>query len=503
MSESKLEERTPTSPIANTDIKQPTERPYSVYTSKEKWFIATLVSFAGIFSPLTANIYFPAIPTIAAAFHKSTELINLTVTMYMLLQGLSPMFFGSFADFHGRRPVFVLCLFVLCLSCVGLALVPTRAYWLLMVLRCLQATGSASTIALGAGVIGDIAVPAERGGFFGFYSLGPMLGPALGPVIGGALSDGLGWRSIFWFLCIATGIACIVMLLFLPETLRQIVGDGSIVPSPIYRPWIHIIRRQSDVATDYYKPPKRKFRNPLLLFKNLDIVMLLLFNGIVYSVFYAVTASISSLFAEIYPFLNDTTIGICYLAIGLGTAVGSAGTGKVLDWDFQRAKKAYVQTHGSESMKTASGDLRDDFPIEKARLLSMSYATIILAATGMGYGWCLQKKVHIAAPLILQFIIGALSMSVMNPTQTLILDLVPGQGSSVTACNNIVRCLLGAVAVSVIDIILNNLRPGFTYVLLNGIIIISIPLIYFVIKLGPRFRKKRREAAAKTVVAYS
>ncbi|KAJ3744627.1 MFS general substrate transporter [Lentinula detonsa] len=502
MSESKLEERTPPSPIANTDSK-PTERPYSVYTNKEKWFIVTLVSFAGIFSPLTANIYFPAIPTIAVAFHKSTELINLTVTMYMLLQGLSPMFFGSFADFHGRRPVFVLCLFVLCLSCVGLALVPTRAYWLLMVLRCLQATGSASTIALGAGVIGDIAVPAERGGFFGFYSLGPMLGPALGPVIGGALSDGLGWRSIFWFLCIATGIACIVMLLFLPETLRQIVGDGSIVPGPIYRPWIHIIRRQSDVASDYYKPPKRKFRNPLLLFKNLDIVMLLLFNGIVYSVFYAVTASISSLFAEIYPFLNDTTIGLCYLAIGLGTAVGSAGTGKVLDWDFQRAKKAYVQTHGSESMKTASGDLRDDFPIEKARLLSMSYATLILAATGMGYGWCLQKKVHIAAPLILQFIIGALSMSVMNPTQTLILDLVPGQGSSVTACNNIVRCLLGAVAVSVIDIILNSLRPGFTYVLLNGIIIIFIPLIYLVIKLGPRFRKKRREAAAKTLVAYS
>lgn len=38
---------------------------------------------------------------------------------------------------------------VLSLACVGLALVPTDAYWLLMVLRCLQAAGSASTIALG------------------------------------------------------------------------------------------------------------------------------------------------------------------------------------------------------------------------------------------------------------------------------------------------------------------------------------------------------------------
>lgn len=39
-------------------------------------------------SPLTANIYLPAIPTIAAAFNKSTELINLTVTVYMVLQGI-------------------------------------------------------------------------------------------------------------------------------------------------------------------------------------------------------------------------------------------------------------------------------------------------------------------------------------------------------------------------------------------------------------------------------
>lgn len=67
------------------------------------------------------------------------------------------------------------CMLVLALACVGLALVPTDAYWLLMVLRCLQAAGSASTIALGAGVIADIATRSERGGFFGLYSLGPMV----------------------------------------------------------------------------------------------------------------------------------------------------------------------------------------------------------------------------------------------------------------------------------------------------------------------------------------
>ena len=65
------------------------------------------------------------------------------------LDDLAPMFWGTLSDRCGRRPIMFACLSILSLSCVGLALVPTSAYWLLMLLRCLQATGSASTIALG------------------------------------------------------------------------------------------------------------------------------------------------------------------------------------------------------------------------------------------------------------------------------------------------------------------------------------------------------------------
>lgn len=75
--------------------------------------------------------------------------LRCTLLAFLGLDDLAPMFWGILSDRWGRRPIIFACLATLSWSCVGLALVPTSAYWLLMLLRCLQATGSASTVALG------------------------------------------------------------------------------------------------------------------------------------------------------------------------------------------------------------------------------------------------------------------------------------------------------------------------------------------------------------------
>lgn len=75
----------------------------------------------------------------------------------------------------------------------GLAV--TTTYPALVVLRFLQAAGSASVNSIGGGFIGDIADRSERGGFLGIYQLGPMLGPSIGPVIGGLLTSSFNWQA--------------------------------------------------------------------------------------------------------------------------------------------------------------------------------------------------------------------------------------------------------------------------------------------------------------------
>ncbi|EKM49547.1 uncharacterized protein PHACADRAFT_214109 [Phanerochaete carnosa HHB-10118-sp] len=472
-------------------------KPYSIYTKREKWTIVAIAAVAGLFSPLTSQVYFPALPTLVQAFHTSTERINLTVTMYIVLQGIAPMFWGTLADRWGRRPMFMACLLVLSLSCVGLALVPTNAYWLLMVLRCVQAAGSASTTALGAGVIADITDRAERGHFFGLYSIGPLVGPCLGPVIGGALAQGLGWRSIFWFLCIGSSICLVIMFLILPETLRSLVGDGSIIPPPIYRPLLPIIGRDRIGGSDddVERPPKAKFRNPFRILFYPDVFILLIFTGFLNALFYAMTASISTLFSVTYPYLSETTIGLCFLAIGGGMLAGSLVNGRVLDLEYRRVqrnleRRAREDPEYDVPLEDVTKD--EHFPIEYARFRTMPVYFVICVSVAIGYGWALQSKVNIAVPLILQIIFGYAAICIMNTAQTLLVDLVPGQGSSIGACNNLVRCALAAVAVSVIDVMINAMGVGWTFVVLAGLCIATSPLMFVIMLIGPKFRAKRR-----------
>ncbi|KAF9567134.1 MFS general substrate transporter [Agrocybe pediades] len=451
-------------------------------------------------SPLTANIYFPAIPAISQAFGKSTELINLTVTMYLVLQGVAPMLWGPVSDHLGRRPISAICLLILALSCVGLARVPTSDYWLLMLLRCLQATGSASTIAIGAGVVGDISTRAERAGFFGLFTMGPMIGPALGPVIGGLLSDHLGWRSIFWFLCISAAACFVIIILFQPETLLSIVeGPRYDKYYRIYHPIIPVFSQRRPPRTAAHLQKKKVPKNPFPLFLNLDIDFLLAISAVATAVYNGVIATISSLFVDTYPFLNETTVGLCFLSIGGGMAIGSIVNGRLLDMEYQRFKrKVELKRSATKEEKGDVKDIKQDesFPLEEARLRLVPVFAILLAGSCAGNGWCVQKRVHIAVPLILQFIVGYSSIGLMNGVSTLMIDLMPGQSSSITACNNLIRCTLSAVMVSILQPLINAIGTGWTFVFLGGLCLLSLPMAYLSIRFGPRIRAKRQSKVA-------
>lgn len=60
------------------------DKPYSAFTPWQKRFIILAASTGSFISPLTTNIYFPALNTIASSLHVSISDVNLTITTYMV-----------------------------------------------------------------------------------------------------------------------------------------------------------------------------------------------------------------------------------------------------------------------------------------------------------------------------------------------------------------------------------------------------------------------------------
>jgi MFS family permease len=77
----------------------------------------------------------------------SISLATLTVTIYMIVQGVAPSFWGSLSDVLGRRVIFIGTFGVYIISNIALAV--STNYGELMAFRALQAAGSAATISIG------------------------------------------------------------------------------------------------------------------------------------------------------------------------------------------------------------------------------------------------------------------------------------------------------------------------------------------------------------------
>src|SRR5579862_2744141 len=211
--------------------------PYTIFTRHERIILPYLLPSPSLCSPLPATIYFPLIPLLSAHYHVSTQAINLTITLYVVFQALSPAVFATVSDSLGRRPVFLAIFIIYAAASLGLAL-NESSYAALLILRALQSVGGSAVMALSYGVVADVAISAERGRMLGPMLAATNLGPCVGPVVGGwvAFKSG-GFRWCFWALVIFAGLALMAIGLAMPETARSVVGNGSVPACGPWRTW--------------------------------------------------------------------------------------------------------------------------------------------------------------------------------------------------------------------------------------------------------------------------
>ena len=60
------------------------DKPFSIFTHNEKRIIIICAGVCSFFSPVSGQIYFPSLNVISADLHVSYDLVNLTITTYMV-----------------------------------------------------------------------------------------------------------------------------------------------------------------------------------------------------------------------------------------------------------------------------------------------------------------------------------------------------------------------------------------------------------------------------------
>ncbi|KAH7342962.1 major facilitator superfamily domain-containing protein [Rhexocercosporidium sp. MPI-PUGE-AT-0058] len=469
------------------------EPPYHVFTLPKKKQLVYIVSLAGLFSPLSSNIYFPALGEIAKDLKVSLSLVSLTVTVYMIVQGIAPSFWGPLSDTKGRRITFIGTFVVYLVANIGLAF--SNNFTALMVFRGIQAAGSAATISVGAGVIGDITTARERGGLIGIFGGIRMLGQSLGPVIGGIISQYLGYHAIFWFLFGLGSLALFLIILLLPETLRSIAGNGTIPLTSIHRPLIYTQPpyppRQDQVCTPHRKMTISSIVAPLKFLFEKDVFITLFFGSIVYTVWSMVTSSTTALFQNRFN-LNDLQVGLVFLPNGAGCVAGSYLTGHLMDHDYKTIETRYRNEKNLHPNTPLNKKELVDFPIEESRLRNIWWIVLLFIISTAIYGFSLNLNI-LAIPLILQFFIAYTATAVFSLNSALVIDLYPGASASATAVNNLMRCSVGAAGVAAVQIVIDGIGEGTTFAVFAGVTAACSPLLVVEWYFGGRWRNERRE----------
>lgn len=460
--------------------------PYTLLNHPQKWFMVMLLTMCGFWSSLGSPIYYPALRQLEKQFDVDENLVNVTVVVYLLFQGLAPTVSGGLADRYGRRPIILIGMLLYVVASIGLAKSPS--YGVIVFLRCVQSIGISPIIAISSGVVGDFTTKAERGTFVGAVSGFVLLGQAFGSLIGAALAAAWDWRAIFWFLAIGCGSCLAIAFVILPETKRTMVGNLSVKPKRLMNQapilMLKSVRRRLRYDNPDYETldpviPKLDFLSAFKIICLPEIMLSLFPGGLIFALWTLMLSSLSSeLSAKPYEY-KLIIIGLCYLPGGVFGLLGSFLTGKVIDVFYVKKLKKF-------ELDKSEGRLPDDakFNIFDARLSAVLPQSFIAVISFLLFGWSVDKKWHISAVMVTSAISSFCTMSTLSTSTTLLVDLYPGKSSTASSCFNFIRCSLSTIFMGCFAKMKTSMTIGGTFTLICGLIFICNFLILIPIKYG-------------------
>ena len=158
-----------------------------------------------------------ALPSIHRELGASISGLQWVIDAYTMVVASLLMLAGSMADRFGRRRVFQTGMAVFMLGSLLCSVAPD--IHALIAFRVLQALGATmlNPVAMSI-IVNTFHEPKARARAIGIWGAVAGVSMALGPLIGGALTQSIGWRSIFWVNLPIGAAAMVLAALHIPES---------------------------------------------------------------------------------------------------------------------------------------------------------------------------------------------------------------------------------------------------------------------------------------------
>ncbi|TVY19294.1 Itaconate transport protein [Lachnellula arida] len=415
---------------------------YDRIKPSRKVIIVALLSFCSFLAPISSTTILSAIPEVAATYHSTGTIINLSNALYMLFMGLSPCVWGPLSQVYGRRPICLITA-VLFLGCsLGTALSPNLvAYFIFRILTAFEGT---SFLTIGASCIGDIYRPSERATAMGWFLSGTLIGPAFGPFIGGIIVTFRSWRGIFYLQTALAGVAAVGAFFLLPETAHHVKSD-ELVGLPT--------KKKAAILWEMLNPWRvvRLYRYPNL------IMAALASSSLVWNM-YSLLTPIRYILNPRFNLTTPIQSGLFYLAPGCGYIVGTFFGGRYAD----HITIKWTQKRGGH--RVPEDRLRSCLP----------FLGIVIPACMLIYGWSIEKRFGgIPLPVIMMFCQGVAQLFCFPSLNTYCLDVMQSSSAEVIAGNYMIRYLFAALGSATVLPAVEKIGVGWFSTISAGFLVVS------------------------------
>lgn len=184
---------------------------------------------------LLQSLIVPVLTQVQERFDTDQSTVTWVLTSYLLSAAVATPLIGRIGDAVGKQRMLVVTLVLLAVGSSMAALAPSIEW--MIVARVVQGLGG-GVLPLSFGIIRDEVSPERSGTAVGLLASLISAAFGIGIVLAGPIVDVLGYTWLFWLPAMATALAAIGAVLFIPESPVRTAGRISLVPAVLLSGWL-------------------------------------------------------------------------------------------------------------------------------------------------------------------------------------------------------------------------------------------------------------------------